>query len=73
MIPYIRKAKEGEKPEWINAKWIVVSKYQCMNYDLCETFGIAFRYWLWHMGVNPKIAFGWFNNKIKKEEDDGLE
>lgn len=72
MIPYIRKAKDGEKPAWTNARWMVVSKYQCMNYDLCETFGIAFRYWLWHMGVPPKIAFGWFNNKVKKEED-GLE
>jgi hypothetical protein len=71
MIPYIKKAKEGEKPAWIKAKWIVVSKYQCMNYDLCESFGIAFRYWLWHMGVPPRIAFGWFSKyKQSKDEDD---
>ena len=27
------------------------------GYDLCDTFWIALRYWLWHCGVSPKIAF----------------
>ena len=69
MIPKIIKPR-GESDIKKGVKYIVVSKYECMNYDLCYSFGDAIRFWLWHIGVNPKIAFGWFNNKIKKEEDE---
>ena len=69
MIPKIIKPR-GEGDIKKGVKYVVVSKYECMNYDLCYSFGDAIRFWLWHMGVNPKIAFGWFNNKIKKQEDE---
>jgi len=69
MIPKIIKPR-GEGDIKKGVKYVVVSRYECMNYDLCYSFGDAIRFWLWHMGVNPKIAFGWFNNKIKKEEDE---
>ena len=67
MIPKIIKPREEDLIWNKEVKWVVVSKYECMNYDLCYSFGDAIRFWLWHMGVNPKIAFGWFNKKIKKE------
>ena len=70
MIPKIIKPREQDLIWDKEVKWVVVSKYQCMNYDLCYSFGDAIRFWLWHMGVNPKIAFGWLNNKIKKEDDE---
>ena len=73
MIPKIRKIKEGD-PLGLGAlggTWVVIAKYQCTNYDVCYSFGEAFRYWLWHCGVNPKIAFGWFSKyKQSKDEDD---
>lgn len=72
MIPKIRKIKEGD-PLGLGAlggTWVVIAKHRWTDYDVCYSFGEAFRYWLWHCGVNPKIAFGWFNNKIKKEEDE---
>lgn len=69
MMPKIIKPR-GEGDIKKGVKYVVVSKYECMNYDLCYSFGDAIRFWLWHMGVNPKIAFGWFNNKIKKQEDE---
>ena len=72
MIPKIRKIKEGD-PLGLGAlggTWVVIAKHRWTDYYVCYSFGEAFRYWLWHMGVNPKIAFGWFNNKIKKEEDE---
>jgi hypothetical protein len=68
MLPYIRRAKEGEYLAWMNAKWVVVSK-KYNSRDLCESFGVAFRYWLWNLGVPPRIAFGWFN-KYKSEDDE---
>lgn len=72
MIPKIRKIKEGD-PLGLGAlggTWVVIAKHRWTDYDVCYSFGEAFRYWLWHCGVNPKIAFGWFNNKIKKEDDE---
>lgn len=70
MIPKIIKPREQDLIWNKKVKWVVVSKYECMNYDLCHSFGDAIRFWLWHCGVNPKIAFGWFNNKIRKEYDE---
>ena len=70
MIPKIIKSREQDLIWNKDIKWVVVSKHECTNYDVCYSFAEAFRYWLWHCGVPPKIAFGWFNNKIKKEEDE---
>lgn len=69
MIPKIRKANEIEKKISPETKWVVCSFYQCPNYDLCGSLGDAIRFWLWHCGVSPKIAFGWFNRKLKKDSD----
>lgn len=41
--------------------WVAGSKEY--GFDLCDTFKKAVRYWLWHCGVPPKIAFGWFKRK----------
>jgi hypothetical protein len=66
MIPKIHKL--GNNKWWngcrmVDGRWMVCSEKN--GYDICETFGQALRYWLWHCGVNPKIAFGWFKNKEK--------
>ena len=70
MRPKIRRVTDYEKVLYPDIKWVVVSRYECENRDLCRSLGSAIRVWLWHMGVSPKIAFGWFNSKIKKEDDD---
>ena len=70
MRPKIRRVTDDEKALHPDIKWVVVSRYECENRDLCRSLGSAIRFWLWHMGVSPKIAFGWFNSKIKKEDDD---
>ena len=51
MIPKIKRYNAPNFPEY---KWIVIGEHGA---DLCRTFLRAFRYWLWHCGVNPKIAF----------------
>lgn len=68
MIPKIIKPRPQDLIWNKEVKFVVVSKYECMNYDLCHNLGDAIRFWLWHCGVPPKIAFGWFNNKITKED-----
>lgn len=71
MIPKIIKPRKQDLIWNKEVKWVVVSKYQCMNYDLCYSFGDAIRFWLWHCGVSPKIAFGWFSKyKQSNDEDD---
>ena len=71
MIPKIIKPRKEDLIWNKKVKWVVVSKYECMNYDLCYSFGDAVRCWLWHCGVPPKIAFGWFSKyKQSKDEDD---
>ena len=69
MTPKIRRVTDYEKVLYPDIKWVVVSRYECENRDLCRSFGSAIRFWLWHMGVSPKIAFGWFSN-IKQNKDD---
>lgn len=60
-LPYIRKAT-WEKQYYPEAKWIVVErKYN--TYDACTTLCDAIRYWFWHLGVSPKIAFGFRSKK----------
>lgn len=60
-LPQIKRAT-WEKDCHPGAKWVVVErKYN--TYDACETFFDAIRYWFWHLGVPPKIAFGWFKRK----------
>ena len=71
MIPKIIKPRPEDLIWNKEVKWVVVSKYECMNYDLCYSRGDAIRFWLWHCGVPPKIAFGWFSKyKQSKDEDD---
>lgn len=60
-LPQIKRAT-WEKWLHPDAKWAVVKDN---TYDACETFGDALRYWFWHLGVSPKIAFGWFKRKKK--------
>lgn len=51
--------------------WIVTHKNRKTK-DFVNTGSDAFRYWLWAMGVSPKIAFGWFRknkSEIKKKEN----
>lgn len=60
-LPIIRKAT-WEKELHPGAKWIVVERKH-NTYDACTTLGDAIRYWLWHCGVCPMIAFGWFREK----------
>ena len=70
MIPNIRRPNKFELSWNKEVKWRVISHYECECRDLCYSLGDAIRFWLWHMGVSPKIAFGWFNSKIKKADDD---
>lgn len=35
-------------------RWQVIGKY---GTDITPTLSNAIRYWLWHRGVSPKIAF----------------
>ena len=35
-------------------RWEVIGKY---GTDITQTLPNAIRYWLWHRGVSPKIAF----------------
>ena len=60
-LPYIRKAT-WEKECHPGAKWVVVER-EYNTYDACETFCDAIRYWFWHLGVSPKIAFGFRRKK----------
>lgn len=57
MIPKIRRPNKLELSVNNKAKWVVVSRYECETRDLCYSLGDAIRFWLWHMGVPPKIAF----------------
>lgn len=60
-LPYIKRAT-WEKELHPGTKWIVVErKYN--TYDACASLGDVIRSWLWHCGVSPKIAFGWFREK----------
>jgi hypothetical protein len=73
MIPIIKKLNppmvwwNGFK--WVTDRWKVGTKKN--GFDLVPTFGDALQHWLWHCGVPPKIAFGWFSKyKQSKDEDD---
>lgn len=69
MIPKIRRPNEVELMLHKDVKFVVVSRYECENRDLCYSLAHAIRFWLWHCGVNPKIAFGWFKKKLKDYGD----
>lgn len=60
-LPYIRKAT-WEKKLYPEAKWVVVER-EYNTYDVCTTLCDAILYWLWHLGVSPKIAFGFRKKK----------
>ena len=60
-FPRIRRAT-WEKDIHPEARWVVVErKYN--TYDTCSSLINAIRYWMWHMGLSPKIAF----YKMKKK------
>ena len=65
MIPYIRRPKAAELIFDNKVKWVVVSHHLYEDRDLCHNFAQAIRFWLWHMGVNPRIAFGLSKKKRK--------
>lgn len=62
MIPEFSKVRISETTH----RWVVGTRVN--GYDWCDTFGDALRYWLWHCGVRPRIAFCWFRKK-KKDND----
>ena len=35
-------------------RWEIIGRY---GTDITQTLSRAIRYWLWHRGVSPKIAF----------------
>lgn len=64
MIPRIERLDE----EFYGCRWRVrgyLFHDEVVGIDLVETFADALRYWLWHCGVTPRIAF-W---TIKRKED----
>ena len=52
----IRRPKEEELYFCQDAKWVVENK-KCKSCDLCRSLSSAIRFWLWNIGVPPKIAF----------------
>lgn len=58
MIPRIKRIKDN--PEL--GKYLVVGYLDGGNYgsDACSTLLDAFRFWLYHCGVSPKICFGFY-------------
>ena len=54
MIPKIRRPNKLELSLNTKAKWVVVSRDER---ELCYSLGGAIRFWLWYMGIPPKIAF----------------
>ena len=54
MIPRIKKIKDSFENNNKMVLWGVQSKW---GIDVCNTFTMALRYWLWHCGVPAKIAF----------------
>ena len=64
-LPQIKRAT-WEKECHPGAKWIVVErKYN--TYYPCASLCDAIRYWFWHLGVSPKIAFGFRRKENEKE------
>lgn len=51
MIPTIKRLKNSVFPEY---NWIVTGKY---GSDVVRNLSDAIRIWLWHCGLNPKLAF----------------
>lgn len=57
MIPKIKRLPKNHfYRTHMGATWLVNGKH---GGDLARSFGDAFRLWLWHCGVPPKIAFGY--------------
>ena len=65
MIPKIRKPNQQELKWSKDIKWVVEAMHEYKDIDLCYSLVSAIRFWLWHCGVRPKIAFGWFRKKEK--------
>ena len=68
MIPKIRKPNQQELKWNKDIKWVVEAKHEYKDIDLCYSLSSAIRFWLWHCGVSPKIAFGWFRKRREEDE-----
>ena len=55
MIPTIKKLQVNDYLRLnFGCNWIVTGKY---GSDVVHTLADAIRVWLWHCGLNPKLAF----------------
>lgn len=73
MIPKIIKPRDYHKFLHKDVKWVVQAKHgDWTDFDLCYSLGDAIRFWLWHCGVPPKIAFGWFSKYKQSEDEDDV-
>ena len=59
-LPKIKKYKD-DKYLLNKSKYYIVGR-NGHSWDLCDNIFIVFRYWLWHLGINPRIAFFKFKN-----------
>ena len=53
MIPRVYKLDKDCLPY----KYVVKGSY---GIDMVESLGLAIRYWFWHCGIRPKVAFELF-------------
>ena len=50
----IKRVSENDPLYNIGYRWQIIDKH---GTDVTHTLSYAIRYWLWHRGVSPKIAF----------------
>ena len=50
----IKRVSKNDPLYNLGYRWQVIGNY---GTDITQTLPNAIRYWLWHRGINPKIAF----------------
>ena len=50
----IKRVSKNDPFYNLGYRWQIIDKY---GTDITPTLSRAIRYWLWHCGVSPKIAF----------------
>ena len=50
----IKRVSKNDPLYNLGYRWQIIDKY---GTDITQTLPNAIRYWLWHRGVSPKIAF----------------
>jgi hypothetical protein len=50
----IKRVSKNDPFYNLGYRWQIIDKY---GTDIAHTLPNAIRYWLWHRGVSPKIAF----------------